>query len=118
MAARIVYTMQSEEAVVMYRLVIAEASRMPWLAAAFYEHGPARSIALLRSRLSLEERSPVPDMAESLYIVLLGERHRRRLLGLVPAPTPQESRTQARQSIAALGFSQSSPLAGINDPVA
>ena len=109
-AARIIYTMHSEKAVALHRLVIAEAGRMPRLAAAFYEHGPARSITLLRSRLSTQEQSPAPEMAEALYSLLLGEHHRRRLLGLSPAPTAEESREYARQAIAALCFSHADPI--------
>ena len=72
----------------LHRLVIAESPRFPEVAAGFYAAGPARSIRFLAGH--------VGERAEQLYTLLLGEPHRRRLLGLAAAPTPDEARAHAR----------------------
>ena len=99
-AARIVESLHSDEAVTLHRMVIAEAHRLPGLAAAFYRHGPQRSISFLAA---LMERTPAPapqGAAEALYALLLGEAHRRRLLGLAPAPDREQARAHARRALA------------------
>jgi len=93
-ATRLVVALHSDVSVALHRLVIAESPRFPEVAAAFYAAGPARSIAFLGRR--------VGPHAEQLYTLLLGEPHRRRLLGLTPAPTPAEAQAHARASLALL----------------
>lgn len=88
---RLVLALHSDVSVSLHRLVIAESPRFPEVAAAFYAAGPARSIAFLSTH--------VGPMAEQLYTLLLGEPHRRRLLGLVPAPTPEIARAHARNCL-------------------
>lgn len=88
---RLVLALHSDVSVSLHRLVIAESPRFPEVAAAFYAAGPARSIAFLSTH--------VGQMAEQLYTLLLGEPHRRRLLGLVPAPTPEVARAHARNCL-------------------
>ena len=90
-ATRLVIALHSDVSVALHRLVIAESPRFPDVAAGFYVAGPARSIAFLAGH--------VGERAEQLYTLLLGEPHRRRLLGLSAAPTPAEARTHARECL-------------------
>lgn len=87
-ATRLVLALHSDVSIALHRLVIAESPRFPEVAAGFYAAGPARSIAFLAGH--------VGDRAEQLYTLLLGEPHRRRLLGLAAAPTPDAARAHAR----------------------
>jgi AcrR family transcriptional regulator len=97
-AARIVLTLHGDDAVTLHRLVIAEATHLPELAATFYRRGPAASIRVLADHLAAEPGHDAGH-AEALYTLLLGEAHRQRLLGLTPAPTPAEARDHARRAI-------------------
>ena len=107
LATRIVHTLHGDQAVTLHRLVIAEALQFPDLAAAFYTHGPASSTEALAHHLAVHlgaaPSDPVDDatrtLAEALYTLLLGEAHRRRLLGLAPAPTVAQAREHARGAI-------------------
>ncbi|GAA1800391.1 TetR/AcrR family transcriptional regulator [Leucobacter iarius] len=99
-AATIVFALHSDEAIGLHRLVIAEARTFPGLAERFYADGPAAYIAALRQRMP--DRSV--DRAEALFALLLGEPHRKRLLGLTSAPTRAEAESQALAAIAALGL--------------
>jgi TetR/AcrR family transcriptional repressor of mexJK operon len=91
-ATRLILALHSDVSVALHRLVIAESPRFPEVAAGFYAAGPARSIAFLSGH--------VGEQAEQLYTLLLGEPHRRRLLGLSAAPTPAEARAHARACLA------------------
>ncbi|WP_217427996.1 TetR/AcrR family transcriptional regulator [Microlunatus speluncae] len=103
LAVRIVEALHSDQGIGLHRLMITEAHAFDGLAARFYSDGPAAYIAALRVRL------PEPDLtlARSLFTLLLGERHRQRLLGLSPAPTPRQSREQARSALRVLGLADS-----------
>ncbi|GAA1578136.1 TetR/AcrR family transcriptional regulator [Leucobacter aridicollis] len=106
-ATRIVEVLFSDSAVAMHRLMIAEAQQFPELAASFYDSGPRSYVALLGA--SLGEPDPEPpaerdSLAEALFGLLLGEPHRRRLLGLAGAPTPEMSRIHAERALALLGI--------------
>jgi TetR/AcrR family transcriptional regulator, mexJK operon transcriptional repressor len=100
-AARIVRTLHGDDAVTLHRLVIAESRQLPGLAADFYERGPARSVDVLATLLAAEhpDLDAVHEHAEELYTLLLGEPHRRRLLGLEPAPTAAGALAHARRAI-------------------
>lgn len=99
-AAELVFVLHSDAAIALHRSVIAEAPRFPELARRFYEAGPGHSIALLARYLpddapeaptdpaAAASVAPATARAEALYALLLGERHRRRLLALDPAPSP------------------------------
>ncbi|MEN0083141.1 MAG: TetR/AcrR family transcriptional regulator [Leifsonia sp.] len=103
LATNIVLALHSDDAVALHRLAIGEGPRFPELAVRFYEDGPIRYIAALRDRL------PEPDdrRAEELFGLLLGEKHRQRLLGLRPAPDATAAAAHARTAILALGLSES-----------
>ena len=83
-------TLHSDEAIDLHRLVIAEARQFPELASAFYANGPRRYLDVLTELLDGDAVT-----AEHLFGLLLGEPHRRRLLGLDPAPTPPRAKAQA-----------------------
>jgi len=98
-ATRLVIALHSDVSIALHRLVIAESPRFPEVAAGFYVAGPARSIAFLADH--------VGERAEQLYTLLLGEPHRRRLLGLSAAPTPAEARAHARACLALVADEES-----------
>lgn len=108
----LVETLHSDEAVALHRIVVGESTRFPELARSFYVAGPARStqmlLAALRAADSGPDRPGTSDAsdasdAERLYALLLGEPHRRRLLGLTPAPTSEDSARHAAETLRALG---------------
>ncbi len=91
---RLVRLMLSDEAIGLHRLVTAEAAKFPDVAARHYENGPRRYIAVLAELLAAfppERLGPAADdleaLAEQLFTLLMGERHRRRMFGLDPAPS-------------------------------
>ncbi|MEV0802369.1 TetR/AcrR family transcriptional regulator [Kribbella sp. NPDC050281] len=86
LAVRLVITLHSDVAVGLHRMVIAEAHQFPDLATGFYAAGPQHYID------ALSDLVPCP---EELFTLLLGEPHRRRLLGLDAPP----SRAQAEAHV-------------------
>lgn len=91
---RLVRLMLSDEAIGLHRLVTGEAAKFPDLAARHYENGPRRYIGVLAGLLAALPRERVAvafddysSLAEQLFTLLMGERHRRRMFGLDPAPT-------------------------------
>jgi TetR/AcrR family transcriptional regulator, mexJK operon transcriptional repressor len=105
LAGRIVFRVHSDELVGLHRLVIAEAGRFPELARVLHSYGDARHIARLAEHIRAERDAALDGCAEPLFSLLLGERHRRRLLGLDPAPTAEEAAAHASQALAFLGLS-------------
>jgi AcrR family transcriptional regulator len=97
-ATEIVFVLLSDSAVALHRSVIAEAPRFSELAQAFYETGPQHSIDLLARYLPTGATT-----APALYSLLLGEPHRRRLLGLDPAPTRPAAAAHAATVLELLG---------------
>ncbi|AUS80446.1 TetR/AcrR family transcriptional regulator [Actinoalloteichus sp. AHMU CJ021] len=101
-ATRLVLVLHSDEAVGLHRLMIAEAPQFPRLAERFYASGPLGYIELLSALLDAEGTPPdaaADGRAEALFGLLLGEPHRRRLLGLTAAPSPAEARRHARAAL-------------------
>lgn len=106
LAARIISRVHSDELVGLHRLVIAESARFPELARVLYTNGDARHIARLGEHIRAEHGSAYEWLAEPLFSLLLGERHRRRLLGLTPPPTPGQAAAHARWALATLGLAK------------
>lgn len=75
-----------DEAIGIHRAIIAAAARHPSLAVEFYDEGPGRAQGFIASHLPAD----AVVTAEFLFAALLGELHRRRLLGLAGPPTPAE----------------------------
>lgn len=99
LAPKIVHTLHSDDAIGLHRLVIAESRRFPELAERFYDRGPRRYIAAIDARLPQDDSDADRGRAEALFALLLGERHRQRLLGLRPAPDPAASAAHARSAL-------------------
>ncbi|ACZ21807.1 transcriptional regulator [Sanguibacter keddieii DSM 10542] len=117
LCTRIVDTLHSDHGTGLHRLVIAEAPGFPDLAATFYATGPERYVAALADALRARGTStdgalspggaPVGTAtAESLFGLLLGEAHRRRLLGLTPAPSAEQARAHAQGALDVLGLGE------------
>jgi AcrR family transcriptional regulator len=104
LATRIVSRIHSDELVGLHRLVIAESARFPELALILHRSGDARHIARLAEHLRAERGPASEPLAEPLFSLLLGERHRRRLLGIDPAPTPAQAAVHANAALAQLGL--------------
>ena len=93
-------TLHSDEAIDLHRLVIAEARQFPELASAFYANGPRRYLDVLTELLDGDVVT-----AEHLLGLLLGEPHRRRLLGLDRAPSRARAKAQALAALKASAWS-------------
>jgi AcrR family transcriptional regulator len=106
LAARIVHRVHSDELVGLHRLVIAESSRFPELASVLHAQGDARHMARLAEHIRAERGPARAVLAEPLFSLLLGERHRRRLLGLDPAPSLSQAADHANAALAWLGLAR------------
>ncbi|WP_022885260.1 TetR/AcrR family transcriptional regulator [Glaciibacter superstes] len=102
LAARIVYRLHSAELTGLHRLVIAESTRFPELAVTLHDNGDARHIARLAEHLRAERGENTVRLAQPLFTLLLGEEHRKRLLGLLGAPTADEAVAHARAALETL----------------
>ena len=104
LAARIVRRLHSDELVALHQLVIGESARFPELAVILHSGGDARHIARLAEHIRAERGPEGQALAEPLFSLLLGERHRRRLLGIDPAPTAAQAAAHADAALALLGL--------------
>jgi TetR/AcrR family transcriptional regulator, mexJK operon transcriptional repressor len=104
LAARIVRRVHSDELVALHQLVIGESARFPELAVILHSNGDARHIARLAEHIRAERGPEREALAEPLFSLLLGERHRRRLLGIDPAPTGAQAAAHANSALALLGL--------------
>jgi AcrR family transcriptional regulator len=106
LAARIVSRLHSDELVGLHQLVIAESTRFPELALILHSSGDARHIARLAEHIRAERDPACEPLAEPLFSLLLGEKHRRRLLGIDPPPTPAQADAHADAALAQLGLAR------------
>ena len=106
LAARIVSRLHSDELVGLHQLVIAESTRFPELALILHSSGDARHIARLAGHIRAERDPAREPLAEPLFSLLLGEKHRRRLLGIDPPPTPAQAAAHADAALALLGLTR------------
>jgi TetR/AcrR family transcriptional regulator, mexJK operon transcriptional repressor len=104
LAARIVSRVHSDELVGLHQLVIAESTRFPELALILHSSGDARHVARLAEHIRAERGPSLEPLAEPLFSLLLGERHRRRLLGIDPPPTPAQAAAHADTALTLLGL--------------
>jgi TetR/AcrR family transcriptional regulator, mexJK operon transcriptional repressor len=104
LAARIVGRLHADDLVGLHRLVIGESGRFPELASILHSRGDARHIARLAEHLRAERGPAREPLAEPLFSLLLGERHRRRLLGIDLAPTPGQAAAHAYNALDQLGL--------------
>lgn len=89
-----------DEAIGIHRAIIAAAALNPSLAQEFYDEGPGRAQGFLASHLRADATVP-PDL---FFAALLGEPHRRRLLGLAGPPTPEEIDAQVDAVLRTFGL--------------
>ena len=91
-ATRFLTTVLAPDATTLYRILIAECSRFPELAATFYRVGPRYAADGLADYLAEVDRAgqlSVPEAtksAELFFAMLRGDLYMRRLLDLSPAP--------------------------------
>ena len=104
LATRIISRVHSDELVGLHRLVIAESTRFPELARILHSSGDARHIARLAEHIRTERGPASESLAEPLFSLLLGEKHRRRLLGIDPAPTAAQAAAHADAALRLLGL--------------
>ncbi|WP_309128320.1 TetR/AcrR family transcriptional regulator [Microbacterium sp.] len=104
-SAGIIQVLHADDAVGMHRLMISECQQFPELASNFYDSGPRGYVELLASILTKTSiAEDAAQVAEALFGLLLGEPHRRRLLGLSPAPTKDAARLYALEALSLLGL--------------
>ncbi|KQQ67040.1 TetR/AcrR family transcriptional regulator [Microbacterium sp. Leaf320] len=89
-----------DEAIGIQRAIIGAAAQHPSLAAEFYDDGPRRAQGFLAAHLP----SDAAVSPELLFATLLGEPHRRRLLGLAGAPTAAQVDVQVDGVLRVLGL--------------
>lgn len=94
----LVFRLHGDDAIALHRLVVAQAPHFPDLASRFYDRAPRRSIA------DLEGFTRDDAIAELLYGALLGEPHRRRLLGLEASPSRADAAAHASRTLTAFGL--------------
>jgi AcrR family transcriptional regulator len=104
LAARIISRVHSDELVGLHQLVIAESNRFPELALILHSSGDARHISRLAEHIRAERDPASERLAEPLFSLLLGEKHRRRLLGIDPQPSPAQAAAHADAALALLGL--------------
>lgn len=103
---RFLTVVTSREGIAVHRLVLAEAQRMPEVVEAFWKQGPGRNRALLARYLALQAergvlRIPDPDVASGAFWGMLqGPFQPQLLLGLRPAPAPDEIDAVVRDVVA------------------
>jgi TetR/AcrR family transcriptional repressor of mexJK operon len=115
LAARIVLRVHSDELVGLHQLVIAESTRFPELALVLHANGDARHVARLAEHIRAERGRAREPLAEPLFSLLLGEKHRRRLLGIDPPPTSAQAAAHADAALALLGLSRRGGLDAFRD---
>lgn len=100
-ALAMVTQLLGDEAIGVHRAVVASAARYPALAQEFYAHGPVRAQRMLGDHLAAQQRGAD---AELVFAALLGEPHRRRLLGIDAAPSPGAAAAHVDRTLRALGL--------------
>jgi len=109
LATRIVFRLNSAELIGLHRLVIAESTRFPELARTLHQNGDARHIGRLGEHIAAEFGDAYVSRAPQLFSLLLGQGHRKRLLGLIGPASLADAAEQAREALALAGFAASVP---------
>jgi AcrR family transcriptional regulator len=103
LAERILTTLVSDDSIAFYRLVVAEAERNTAVGKALYKSGPSagiRLIAELLDRMRHEGQLLTDDCvraAEEFFSLVHGGLHLRRILNVIPRPSPDEIKIAAAQ---------------------
>lgn len=104
LATHIVYRLNSAELIGLHRLVIAESTRFPELAQTLHDNGDARHIARLADHIRTEFGQDAVPRAQPLFTLLLGEEHRKRLLGLLAPVSHADAEEHTHGALALLGL--------------
>lgn len=107
LCARIVYRLDSAELIGLHRLVIAESTRFPELAVSLHDNGEVQHIARLAEQIRRECGPEAALRAPDLFTLLVGEDHRKRLLGLLGPVSADAAREHALRTLASLGLTRS-----------
>lgn len=103
---RFLLLITSEQAVALFRTVVAEAGRFPELGQTFYDCGPTRWVAALSPYLAEQDRRgrlKVPDVeaaAAFLLYRLKDPLHMRCILGVQETPSDKEIREHVAAAVA------------------
>ncbi|RNE64184.1 TetR/AcrR family transcriptional regulator [Cryobacterium tepidiphilum] len=116
LATRIVFRLNSAELIGLHRLVIAESTRFPELARTLHQNGDARHIGRLAEHIRAEFGEAYADRAPQLFSLLLGQGHRKRLLGLLGPATPADASEHAHEALTLAGLSRPATVAGAAAP--
>jgi len=106
LTARIVFRLDSAELIGLHRLVIGESTRFPELAVALHDNGEALHIERIAAHIEAERGAELATRASDLFTLLVGEDHRKRLLGLLPAVTQSQARAHALACLATMGLAR------------
>jgi AcrR family transcriptional regulator len=104
LAERILTALVTAEAAAFYSLIVSEAQRNPAVGQAFYESGPRKGVervAEYLARALADGQLAVDDCqmaAEEFLSLVHGSLHWKRVLNVVPHPTHEQIRTQARRA--------------------
>lgn len=88
----------TEEALALYRLVIAECRDFPELARLIYNGAPTQALNRLQNYLDKLNENPrfsirnTPYSADAFFSLLKGDLHFRCLLGIAPPPSAEQKR--------------------------
>jgi AcrR family transcriptional regulator len=103
LAERILTALMSDEATAFYSLVVSEAQRNPSVGQAFYESGPKRGIRRVAEYLEQANAAGQiavdnsMEAAEQFLGLVHGGLHFKRVLNVIPPPSPAEIRAQAQR---------------------
>jgi len=104
LAERVLTAIVTVEAATFYSLIVSEAQRNPAIGRHFYESGPRKGIACVAdylARAQADGQLAVDDCevaAEEFLSLVHGGLHWKRVLNVVPNPTPEQIRTQSRRA--------------------
>lgn len=106
-AVVVVESVFSDASIGLHRLVLAEAHRFPEIATSFYSRGPEQAMKFLAEHLP-GDLTPARRKELSVWVfsLLLGEPHRRRLLGLATEPSRERVEQHVTAALAVLRISE------------
>jgi AcrR family transcriptional regulator len=118
LAERVLGAILSDEATTFYSLIVSEAQRNPAIGQAFYDSGPRKGVqrvAEYLARAQADGQMLVDDCllaAEEFLSLVHGGLHWKRVLNVVPSPTPAQIHTQARRAAEIFVRAYGSPTCG------
>lgn len=104
LAERVLTALLSDESTAFYSLIVSEAQRNPSIGRAFYESGPRKGIRRVADYLEdAQARGQIVAddcvmAAEEFLGLLHGGLHFKRILNIIPEPSPAEIHAQARHA--------------------